>query len=131
MTDDIAALQRARAALLLAQSACVAAGIDLADPMLRHAPNATAELVRRIDAHVASLARRAQPLALGGEVETINSRGTRTMRKVVAVGPKYIRLDPPMKCRIFDGVSDDGGYWHIQPDDLARIWKCLRRKAKP
>ena len=137
MSDDIEKARAAHAALVAAKGACEAAGLTIEASLMRHG-DALAQCIEHGVAHVASMERRAVPIAFGDEVTVvgINDRrnGDPTRERVVSIGRTLIHLGDGRAYRIEDGRWNDrdyGFHYRIDPDDLARIRRDLVGKRPP
>jgi hypothetical protein len=137
MSDDIEKARAAHAALIAAKAACDAAGLTIEASLMRHG-DALAQCIEHGVAHVASMERRAVPIAVGDEVTVvgINDRrnGGPTRERVVSIGRTLIHLGDGRAYRIEDGRWNDRDYgfrYRVDPDDLARIKRDLVGKRPP
>ena len=141
MSDDIEKARAAHAALVAAKEACEAAGLTITCGVLSReagTTDAVAACATRAAQHIASMERRAVPIAFGDEVTVvgINDRrnGGPTRERVVSIRRTLIHLDDGRAYRIEDGRWNDRDYgfrYRIDPDDLARIKRDLVGKRPP
>ena len=139
--NDIEKARAAHAALIAAKAACDAAGLTITCGVLSReagTTDAVAACATRAAQHIASMERRAVPIAFGDTVTVydVNARGRGPERlPVVRVGrtivylKHYSREDP---YRLDNGHANDNyGHQWIAPDDLARIKRDLVGKRPP
>ena len=142
MNDDIEKARAAHAALIAAKAACDAAGLTITCGMMRREHDSADAVVACMDRaaeKIASMGRRALPIAFGDEVRIgdVNA-GRRAPQKfyVSRVGRTLVYIvgenerESPFT---LDGGRENDGYGHrwIVPDDLARIKRDLVGKRPP
>jgi len=129
MSDDIEKARAAHAALVAAKAACDAAGLSFA--RVWRGEDELAPFIAKAAAHVASMERRALPIAFGDSVRVCGWNSKRD-RRVTNVGRTLIHLDGRATYRLDDGrATHERGIDAIDADDLARIRRDLVGKRPP
>lgn len=134
MSDDIEKARAAHAALVAAKAACDAAGMTITCRMMSResgTTDAVAVCIERAAANIASMERRAVPIAYGDTVRVCGWNDKRN-RRVTNVGRTLIHLDGHATYRLDDGrATHERGSDGIDADDLARIKRDLVGKRPP
>ena len=141
MNDDIEKARAAHAALIAAKAACDAAGLKITFDVLSResgTTDAVAAYIERAARHIASMERRAVPIAFGDTVMVVGindgRRGGPARERVVSVGRTLVHLSDERAYYIESGAWNDRGYgfhYRINADDLARIKRDLVGKRPP
>ena len=140
--DDIEKARAAHAALVAAKAACDAAGLTITCGAMRREHDSTDAVdvcIERAESRIASMGRRAVPIAFGDKVTVydVNARGRAPDQlPVVRVGRTLVhvalRYGGEVAYSIEDGRRNDNyGHTWIDPDDLARIKRDLVGKRPP
>ena len=138
MSDDIEKARAAHAALVAAKAACDAAGLAITCGVLSReagTTDAVAVCIAHAASRIASMERRAVPIAFGDTVRVydVNLSGTKNKR-VVKVGSTLIHIGEGHGTRTYslaDGRMTNHWQGYIDGDDLFRIKRDLVGKRPP